>query len=696
MIQHGVYFDGWFPHQHNYHPSLPARRLKMVDELVDMNATMLVWSALGGGSISLPYLEQEAYGDIPARFRMHGFVNDAEFIAACAGRGIEVFGVIFEAQGWEFPAEFSSDGRLLALNETRGAGARSWVGLREFTQGTGPADWKPLEHYFPDGLVNSRGERVVDLWDECTSRDLEGAPLRAHWVESTDREHVAHFMDRNNPVWRRYLSEIARIQIEAGVAGVQLDESETPFGAMGYGGCFCADCMLQFRDYLLALSAEDRPAELAGVDLGGFDYRRWLLDQGFTAGTSAMRLPLYRHFVRFNALAMKTHFRELAAEIRVHAARVGRTVKIAGNFYNGNPEYDALVDEIDVLVTEMHHTRYTQPWWFRHVEGLGRGRDVLVVENPYGGIVPELVADLARGRAYDRFRTSIYEGAAMGPSMTFPYGSWMGSEIEDAFWAPKPLLDECGAVLASVAALRSPRSLNEVAVLYPVADAVASDIAGPRWIRDDLRGTAEEPAARVIDYWPVLEALGGSGIPIDCIPLPDERERANDVTRDALAGFATVVVPGADRIGARQHAELLARVRSGGRVIVIGDYGGDLPGARAELVEEGAVEVTSTDDMVGLIDAQIIGDIAGLAFNTQLTVDGGVALHIVNYDYEPDADATVPRRDIELCVRVPAVAADATLHGDLLGGGSIPVRIVGDRLAVRIPTLGIYTVLAFA
>ena len=26
-MQRGVYFDGWYPGQHNYHPSLPARRL---------------------------------------------------------------------------------------------------------------------------------------------------------------------------------------------------------------------------------------------------------------------------------------------------------------------------------------------------------------------------------------------------------------------------------------------------------------------------------------------------------------------------------------------------------------------------------------------------------------------------------------------------------------------------------------------
>ena len=68
-MERGIYFDGWFPRQYCSHPSLPPRRLKMVEELDDVRGTMLVWSALGGGSISLPYLEEEAFGEVPQRYR---------------------------------------------------------------------------------------------------------------------------------------------------------------------------------------------------------------------------------------------------------------------------------------------------------------------------------------------------------------------------------------------------------------------------------------------------------------------------------------------------------------------------------------------------------------------------------------------------------------------------------------------------
>ena len=175
MRERAVYFQGWFPRQHNYHPARPPRRLRMIDDLEAYRATLLVWSALGGGSISLPYLEQEAWGSIDARFRMYGFVNESEFIAAAQARGIKVSGTVFECQGWEFPAELNEDGtEFLALNEERGVGTAAWAGLREFSQDALPGVWAPFASYFPDGLRNSDGEPVTDLLEECCSRAADG------------------------------------------------------------------------------------------------------------------------------------------------------------------------------------------------------------------------------------------------------------------------------------------------------------------------------------------------------------------------------------------------------------------------------------------------------------------------------------------------------------------------------------------
>ncbi len=414
-MERGVYFDAWFPRQHCYHPSLPPRRLKMIEDLESYRATALVWSALGGGSISLPYLEQEAWQKIDPRFRMYGFINDAEFIQHCQKKGIKVFGIVFEVQGWEFPVELNeTEDEILALNELRGEGKKRWLGLREFTQNRYPKLWRPLEHYFSGGLVNSDGEQVTDLLEECVSRDIFGAPCHSTWVECPDREHYAYLMDRNNPVWREYLKAIIRIQIDAGVAGVQLDEADLPIFATGYGGCFCKDCMKLFKAYLQKLPAQDLPKELEGEDLEAFHYGSWLLQRGYDFKANRESTPLYWDYIRFQRQTIVEYFGELADYIKSYGAQKGRDVQVSGNFYYLSPHYYPFEPKTDILITEMDSTSYRQPSWCRYSAGFAGGKPVIVVENPYGGVPPELLPKLKSGQGYDLFRMMQYEASALG------------------------------------------------------------------------------------------------------------------------------------------------------------------------------------------------------------------------------------------------------------------------------------------
>ncbi len=326
-MERGVYFDAWFPRQHCYHPSLPPRRLRMVDDLRDYRATCSSGPPSAAARSPLPYLEEEAFGEIDPRFRFYGFVNDAEFIAECQKHGIKVFGIVFEVQGWEFPAELNEDeDRVLALNEPRGVGKRGWLGLREFSPEPLPQALAARSSSISRTASSTATASASPTSSRSAARATSTAsPCHAHWVECPDREHFCYMMDRNNPVWREYLKAIIRIQIDAGVDGVQLDEAELPFTTLQYGGCFCKDCMKGFRAYLQALPADDLPGRPRGADLSDLPLRRVAARAGLRLQDRTARTRRSSaHYLRFQRRPITRYFGELADYAREYAASKGR------------------------------------------------------------------------------------------------------------------------------------------------------------------------------------------------------------------------------------------------------------------------------------------------------------------------------------------------------------------------------------
>jgi hypothetical protein len=695
-MERAVYFDGWYRGSWCQHPSMPPRRLAMLDDLVDARATMLVWAGLGGGSISLPYLAEEAYGPVPARFRQHGYVTDAEFIAHARDRGIDLFAIVFEAQAWELGAEML-DGELVALTESRGAGEPTRVGLREFADGTGPASWAPLTHWFPHGLTTSAGEPVTDLWREVAAHDLDGEPYHTHWVEIPGRDQECLYGDRNNPVWREYLKRVVELQIDAGARAVQLDETETPLGALRYGGCFCRDCMREFADYLAALPPDEVPAELAGVDLGTFDYREWLRARGHKARENPRGLPLYQHWSRCLQLTIPRTFAELADHAREYGARSGAEVRVAGNFFDCAPMYDPFVDLVDVLVTEMRETRAMQPWWFRHAVGMARGKPIVAVENPYGGgIMERLVANLELGRGFDVFRATIFEASAMGANMALPYGSWMGNEVEDSYWVPRRLAAETGQFLERIDPLLSADTPHRTAVVFSVASMMRD------WIDGDQNNEGDRwyPPIDMPDlppgsYWQAVEHLSRSSRCYDVVVLPDEGLRPNDVAAATLARYDVVVLPDVWAVSEAQHAELLAYLAAGGRVVVHGAYGTGLPDDEAQrlLGHERVVRAADVAEMGRHVSDDVAADLGPMAaVSLQVAPAGGLSLHLINYDHDDDADRMRPLADLTVGVRVGGPFGAATVHRPDAEPLALQVTQGDDAWWVTVPEVRTYAV----
>ena len=134
---------------------------------------------MGSGAISLPFLERQIYGEIPPQLRFHGYLNDKEFNEECLKRGILPYAVVYQAQGWEFPVVLNEDEtEIMEMNILHSGKEPKTYGLTEFTQDKYHTVFnKVFADYFPEGIYNSEGELVTDLYEECTSRNLYGVPL---------------------------------------------------------------------------------------------------------------------------------------------------------------------------------------------------------------------------------------------------------------------------------------------------------------------------------------------------------------------------------------------------------------------------------------------------------------------------------------------------------------------------------------
>src|SRR5260370_28067522 len=127
-------------------------------------------------------------------------------------------------------------------------------------------------------------------------------------------------MGRNNPGRREYRKAIMRIQMDAGVAGVQVDGADLPIFATGYGGCFCKDCMKLFREHLAALPPEDQPKELKDEDLQAFHYGSWLLERSYDFKANREDTPLYWDYIRFQRKTIVKYFGALADYLQEYGA----------------------------------------------------------------------------------------------------------------------------------------------------------------------------------------------------------------------------------------------------------------------------------------------------------------------------------------------------------------------------------------
>ncbi len=720
-MERGIYFDGWYRDNHCYHPSLPFRSMRMVEDLEKYKGTILVWSVMGGGSISLPYLENEAFGEVDPRLRFYGYMNDAEFIAECNKRGIKTMGIVFEVQGWEFPVTVSEDGRSMKqFNVIREGEASDTYGLNEFASGKFDGLFRTsLKDYYPQGIFNSDGERVTDLQEEVAARTFRGEPVHAQWVEVVGHSKTCYQTCRNNPVWREYLKKIMELQIDAGVAGIQLDEAELPITSMGAGGCFCKDCRKQFRAYLQKRKAAGTLSPVyEHIDLESFDYQEYILEKGYASPEES---PMFRDYYEFQMRAVKKHFTELADHAREYARRTrNKEILVSGNFFNCMPVYYPFEDKVDVIITEMEKTLFRQPHWYRYISGYSNTKPVIVAENPYGGIVPQLLEMLEAGQGYDLYRLFLLEASVYGCNMSVPYGGWMGNTIKNAFYPPASVTAQVQGFLAEHEEYYSKDSSAMIMVAYSFpsyywrevtksggANALVEDESILFYKSLDM----ESEGASRLPFWEVIHLMSDRQVIYDVRMFGDEDLRPDRVDVSQWQQYELIVLPECDFLTANQREELEKYIDRGGRLLMFGKTAENCPGWARQMAEKKNVIICANPASRGEameLFGQVFEELNERIAQVKVRVEdvslqnfvgvhchrnhGVNTIHLLNYHYDRKEDRVQPIEHVSLEARIPSEATSVRCMD--LDGKEIPcqARAAQGRLTVKLEKLPLYAV----
>ena len=669
----GMHYMCWYRHDWNYHPSMPMKRLQQVQDIVDMHGNTLLWSCLGSGAIGIQYLDMEANEPVPPRLRFYGYLNDRDFIEECGKRGITAFAVLWQAQLWEFPAEFSEDeSRLLALNKPRGVGKKGWIGMRELSTDRYPKIFPSIKEYFPEGILDSDGHLVEDFLEEFRAVTLDGNPILSRWLMVPGHEHFCYTPCGNKPTYMQYIRKEIEIMVDAGAPGVHIDEFDAQLHALLNGGCFCKDCMKQFREYLKRNPSE----ETAPLDLDRFDYREFLKQHGYADSDlvtppidERCRIPLFKAFVWFNVRGMEQGIVEIADYARACSLRKkGKPALVTANLYNCNPHGTSVRSQCDLIIGEKADIKLRQDGYYRFGHAFLGGKEGSFIEEP-GPHVHQIMSDLDDGRN-DSYVLFMLEPLAHGFQIAIPYGAWLQNQKKDSFYPNVAIECRMGAWLKDHEDLFTNRFVAETALLYDQRSALDTELFGGGLLerhKEACFGTFHHLAQVLCDECILYNVLYVS---------PDEPP-----SPERLSGYRNLILPDVYSLPEGELRMIREWMNRGGRAVSLGRVDPRL--AHTQFSCEDFRELKEWLLEAGtILEAEEV-DGLGLALHKR---DGGYALHLVNYRLNPISRVieTIPSAGFRLGWRPENVQ----VHSFPESGTEAAIE--GNVLTVR--NLGIYTV----
>ncbi len=556
----GMHYMCWFKDDWNYHPSMPMKRLQQIQDIVDMNGNLLLWSCLGSGAVGLPYLEKEANEVIPPRLRFYGYMNDKEFCQECGKRGITAFAVVWMAQLWEFPAEFNDDeSELLALNKLRGVGKKGWLGIRELSTDRYPKLFPPMRTYFPEGIRDADGQPLKDFLHAFKAMTLDGNDIFSTWLMVPGHDHLCYTPCANKSSYLQYLRREIEMIVDVGAQGIHLDEYDVQLHAVKNGGCFCKECMQGFRTYL-----QQHPCEESTLlNLDRFDYRTFLQEKGYVdqdllAQQDERRwsIPLFKQFIRFNLERTVQNVADLTGYAKAYALQQrGETILVTVNMFNCLPHTGLIRTYCDLIVGEKSEIKLRQDGFYRFGRAYMQEKEGSFIEDPNPHIL-QIVEDIENNK-HDTYILFMMEPLAQGFNGAIPYGAWLMNFKQDSFYPAMHVERKRGQWLQEHEFLFTHQPVAETALVYDLRSALESEL---------FLGGHLERGGGFRTFHELTQMLCNAHILYTVLYVSDDQP----LTPERLSSYKKLILPDAFSL----HDEEIAAIRSwmsqGGKIAALG------------------------------------------------------------------------------------------------------------------------------
>lgn len=498
--------------------------------------------------------------------------------------------------------------------------------------------------------------KMIDFdegFEESICLTLDGERILVPWLWDHEHEgHPAYWFCTNAPGYREFLRHQVRMATATDIEGLHIDDYAGTAGTEWRGGCFCPHCMAAFREWLGEHVDEGELAEASVGSLEGFDYGEFLRGQGVTVDDYRRKvdstLPLGPEYLTFQYRASAAWVEEIhkyAEEI------IGHPLMLSVNSAASSPKSLVIADKLTYFCGEVPRNAEdrqvsTHPILvFKLGDALGRpqvstasGQDwAYCMEHDLPGLV----------------RTWVAQAYAYGHQLMCPVRQWAYTKDKGTHWwetDPDDFTDLYRFVRENAALLDDYEAVADVGVVYSNAA-----------FRKNQKQAQEAAVALARANVPFRLLLAGD----DWLP--------NRLIEEALAGLKAIVVTEPLHLDEEQQTVLDG---AKDRLVAWGDM------ERLEELVPRQVGIAGAESITA-IPREVPGD-----------AERPFVVHLVNRNYDGDADAMVQQGPFTLSVRRSLLDGADAVKATMRRPGQEPVELAlkqtMDGVEVAVPELDLW------